>query len=96
MWRIRSLPSTETDYVSALMWNGTICYASVQAVDELPADAAGTVSYETDTFPRNDGQANFCPPGTPVAETEEGLAVLLDGVWYLCRPKGMEVTQADS
>lgn len=97
LWRIRSLPATETDSPSALMWNGTICYASVQAVDELPADAAvGTVSSETDTFPRKNGQANFCPPDTPVAQTEEGMAVLLDGVWYLCRPKEMEVAQADS
>ena len=50
----------------------------------------------TDTFPRKNGQANFCPPGTPVAQTGEGMAVLLDGVWYLCRPKEMEVAQADS
>lgn len=64
----------------------------VQAADELPADAAvGTVSSETDTFPRNDGQANFCPPDTPVAKTEEGMAVLLNGVWRLCREEEAEV-----
>lgn len=88
---------TETDYPSALMWNGTIFYLSVQEAGHVPDSAiVGTVASETDTFPRKNGQANFCPPDTPVAQTEEGMAVLLDGEWYLCRPKEMEVAQADS
>ena len=85
---LRSPSGTETDYVSALMWDDAIYYLSVQEVDPVPADAVvGTVARETDTFPRKNGQANCCPPGTPVARTEEGLAVELDGVWYLCRPE---------
>ena len=79
---------TETDYASALMWDDTIYYLSVQEAGHVPDSAViGAVTSETDTFPRENGRANCCPPGTPVAETEEGLAVELDGVWYLCRPK---------
>lgn len=79
---------TETDYPSALMWNDTIYYLSVQEADGVPESAvAGYVASETDTFPRKNGQANCCPPDTPIAETEEGLAVLLDGVWLLCWPE---------
>lgn len=70
------------------MWDGTVYYRSVQEMDKVPESAiVGTTSSETDAFPRKNGQANCCPPGTPVAETEEGMAVLLDGVWYLCRPE---------
>lgn len=94
---LRPSAGTETDYPSALMWDGTVYYRSVQEVDKVPESAiVGTTSSETDAFPWKNGQANCCPPGTPVAETEEGMAVLLDGVWYLCRPKEMEVAQADS
>ena len=94
---LRPSAGTETDYPSALMWDGTVYYRSVQEMDKVPESAiVGTTSSETDAFPRKNGQANCCPPGTPVAQTEEGMAVLLDGVWYLCRPKEMEVAQADS
>ena len=80
------MSGTETDYPSALMWNDTIYYLSVQEVEKVPDSAVvGTVTSETDTFPRKNAQANCCPPGTPIAETEEGLAVLLEGVWRLCR-----------
>lgn len=79
---------TETDYPSALMWDDTLYYASAQEADKVPAHAVvGTVSSETDTFPRKNGQANFCPPGTPVAEAGGGMAVQMGGVWYLCRPE---------
>ena len=79
---------TETDYVSALMWNDTLYYLSVQEVDDVPESAViGCVDTETDTFPRKNGPANCCPAGTPVAQTEEGLVILVDGAWYLCRPK---------
>ena len=30
--------------------------------------------------------------GTPVAETAEGVAILLDGTWYLCWPKAADGT----
>ena len=81
-----SSSGTETDYPSALMWDGTIYYLSVQEVESVPEGAiVGTISSETDSFPRKNGQANCCPPGTPIAQTEEGLAVLVDGVWRLCR-----------
>lgn len=77
---------TETDYVSALMWNDTIYYLSVLEAGEVPESAViGCVDTETDTFPRKNGQANCCPAGTPVAQTEEGLAILVDGAWRLCR-----------
>lgn len=85
---LRPSAGTETDYPSALMWDGTVYYRSVQEMDKVPESAiVGTTSFETDAFPRKNGQANCCPPGTPVAQTEEGMAVLLDGVWYLCRPE---------
>ena len=91
--RLTASPSgTETDYPSALMWNGAIFYLSVQEAGHVPDSAiAGTISSETDTFPRKNGQANCCPPGTPIAQTEEGLAVLVDGVWRLCREAEAEV-----
>ncbi|WP_417044250.1 hypothetical protein [Dysosmobacter sp.] len=88
LWLTGCASDTETDYASALMWNDTIYYLSVQEVGGVPESAViGTVTAETETFPRENGQANCCPPGTPVAETEEGLALLLDDAWYLCRPK---------
>lgn len=88
LWLTGCAGDTETDYASALMWNDTLYYLSVQEVDDVPESAViGTVTAETETFSRENGQANCCPPGTPVAETEEGLALLLDGAWYLCRPK---------
>lgn len=91
--RLFFFPSgTETDYPSALMWNDTVYYRSVREAGHVPDSAiAGTISSETDTFPRKNGQANCCPPGTPVAETEEGLAILVDGVWRLCREEEAEV-----
>ena len=80
------MSGTETDYPSALMWNDAIYYLSVQEAGEVPESAVvGAVTAETDAFPRKNGQANCCPPGTPIAQTEEGLAVLVDGVWRLCR-----------
>ena len=83
---LRPSAGTETDYPSALMWDGTVYYRSVREAGQVPESAiVGTITSETDTFPRKNGQANCCPPGTPVAETEEGLAVLEDGVWRLCR-----------
>ena len=85
---LRPSTGTETDYPSALMWDGTVYYRSVQEAGQIPESTiVGTISSETDTFPRKNGQANCCPPGTPVAETEEGLAILVDGVWRLCRAK---------
>ena len=54
----------------------------------------GTVASETDTFPRKNGQANCCPPGTPVGRVKEGLAVPLEDVWYLCRPEAAKSAQA--
>ena len=89
---VLSPSGTETDYPSALMWNDTIYYLSVREAGEVPDSAvAGAISSETDAFPRKNGQANCCPPGTPVAETEAGLAVLVDGVWRLCRAEEAEV-----
>ena len=86
LWLTGCASDTETDYASALMWNDTIYYLSVQEVGGVPESAViGTVTAETETFPRENGQANCCPPGTPIAQTEEGLAVLADGVWRLCR-----------
>ena len=83
---------TETDYPSALMWDGTIYYLSVQEVESVPEGAiVGTISSETGSFPRKNGQANCCPPGAPVAQAEAGLAVLVDGVWRLCREEEAEV-----
>lgn len=83
---------TETDYPSALMWNDTIFYLSVQEAGHVPDSAiVGTVASETDTFPRKNGQANCCSPGASVAQTEAGLAVLVDGVWRLCREEEAEV-----
>lgn len=93
LWLTGCASDTGTDYVSALMWNDTIYYLSVQEADGVPESAVvGTVTSETDTFPRENGQSNCCPPSTPVAETKEGLSVLLDGVWCLCRPKAADST----
>lgn len=94
--RLTASPSgTETDYPSALMWDGTVYYRSVQEVENVPESAVvGTISSETDTFPQKDGQANCCPSGTPVARTKEGLAVLSENVWYLCRPEAAKSAQA--
>ena len=47
---------TETDYASALMWNDTLYCLSVQEVDDVPESAViGTVTAETETFPRENG-----------------------------------------
>lgn len=90
-----SSSGTESDYPSALMWDGTIYYLSVQEVESVPEGAiVGTISSETDSFPRKNGQANCCPPGTPVGRVKEGLAVLLEDVWYLCRPEAAKSAQA--
>ena len=44
-----SSSGTETDYPSALMWDGTIYYLSVQEVESVPEGAiVGTISSETD------------------------------------------------
>ena len=90
-----SSSGTETDYPSALMWNDAIYYLSVQEAGEVPESAVvGAVTAETDAFPRKNGQANCCPPGTPVGRVKEGLAVLLEDVWYLCRPEAAKSAQA--
>ena len=56
LWLTGCASDTETDYASALMWNDTIYYLSVQEVGGVPESAViGTVTAETETFPRENG-----------------------------------------
>lgn len=80
----------ETDYAAAIMVDGTIYYKSIQ---EVPAEIAEnniigyTTSY-TDKFPKKDGQTNFIRElNLPYAKVDDGIAILIDDVWYLCTAK---------
>ena len=80
----------ETDYAAAIMVDGTIYYKSIE---EIPAEEAenmiiGYTKSYTDTFPKKDGQTNFSRErNLPYAKVDEGIAILIDGTWYLCRKK---------
>ena len=80
----------ETDYPAAIMVDETIYYKSIQ---EIPAEDAEdniigyTTSY-TNTFPNKDGQTNFIRElNLPYAKVDGGIAILIDGTWYMCTPK---------
>ncbi|MBQ4040837.1 MAG: hypothetical protein IJC91_06855 [Oscillospiraceae bacterium] len=80
----------ETDYPAAIMVDGTIYYKSIE---EVPAEEAEnniigyTTSY-TDKFPKKDGQTNFIRElDLPYAKVDDGIAILIDDVWYLCHPE---------
>ena len=80
----------ETDYAAAIMVDGTIYYKSIE---EVPAEEAenniiGYTKSYTDTFPQKDGQTNFIRElNLPYAKVDDGIAILIDGTWYLCRGK---------
>ena len=80
----------ETDYAAAIMVDGTIYYKSIE---EIPAEKAensiiGYTKSYTDTFPKKDGQTNFIREiNLPYAKVDEGIAILINGIWYLCTAK---------
>ena len=84
------MPGTETDYVAAIMVNGEIYYKTVTAIPAEIDESAilGYTDSYTDTFPKKDGETNFNSKlGMPYARVEEGIVVLFDNEWYLCRPQ---------
>ena len=85
---IACMPGTETDYAAAIMVNGEIYYKTVTAIP-VEIDESAILGYTdsyTDTFPKKDGETNFNSElGMPYARVEEGIVVLFDNEWYLCR-----------
>ena len=83
------MSGTETDYAAAIMVNGEIYYKTVTAIP-VEIDESAILGYTdsyTDTFPKKDGETNFNNElGMPYARVEEGIVVLFDNEWYLCRP----------
>jgi hypothetical protein len=86
-------PHTETDYPAAIMAEGEIY---LKSAEPMPAeiDESTIIGYTTsytDTFPKNDGEANFSRElNLPYARVEGGIAVLVENEWYLCTPKNTD------
>ena len=88
---------TETDYAAAIMVDGEIYLKSEEIVTEEIDESAviGYTRYYTDTFPKKDGETNFCrETGKAYARVEDGIAILIDEEWYLCSPMKKETDGA--
>jgi len=84
---------TETDYAAAIMVEGEIYLKSIAVITEEieESEIIGYTRYYTDTFPKKNGETNFCREiGKPYARVEDGIVIQIDNEWYLCTPMGME------
>ena len=84
---------TETDYAAAIMVEGEIYLKSIAVITEEieESEIIGYTRYYTDTFPKKNGETNFCrETGKPYARVEDGIVIQIDNEWYLCTPMGME------
>jgi len=83
-------PHTEKDYPAAIMAEGNIYLKSATAMPAEIDESAiiGYTSSYTDTYPEKDGETNFNRElNMPYAKVEDGIAVLYENEWYLCRQK---------
>ncbi|MBQ8830634.1 MAG: hypothetical protein IJ017_03445 [Oscillospiraceae bacterium] len=80
----------ETDYAAAIMVDGTIYYKSIEEVpaEEAEINIIGYTTSYTDKFPKKDGQTNFIRElDLPYAKVDDGIAICINDVWYLCTAK---------
>lgn len=83
--------STQSEgcYPAAIMVDGTVYY---QVFGPMPGEVdpsaiIGCTTRVANTFPENDGEANFGTENMPYARVQEGIAVLCENEWYLCTPE---------
>jgi len=79
------------DYPAAIMVDGEIYLLEGMPMPTEIDDSAiiGYTEAYIDTFPGKDGETNFNRAlNQPYARVENGIAVLYEGEWYLCIPKG--------
>ena len=82
--------STAGDYPAAIMVDGEIYLLDLEPVQAEvdDRDILGYTTSYTDTFPQKDGETNFNRElEMPYAKVEDGVAVLYDNEWRLCKPK---------
>ncbi|MFI3202036.1 MAG: hypothetical protein R3Y54_11045 [Eubacteriales bacterium] len=82
--------SVEVDYPAAIMVDNLI-YLLPVTPSSIEIDDGAIIGYTdsyTDTFPEHNGETNFNRElEMPYVKVEGGIAVLLDGEWYICTLK---------
>ncbi len=82
--------SVEADYPAAIMVDNLI-YLLPVIPSSIEIDDGAIIGYTdsyTDAFPEHNGETNFNRElEMPYAKVEGGIAVLLDGEWYICTLK---------
>ncbi len=92
------MTGVETDYAAAIMVEGEIYLKSVAVVTEEidESQIIGYTRYYTDTFPKKEGETNFCrETGKAYARVKDGIAILIDEKWYLCSPMKSESSEVE-
>ena len=80
---------TDTMYQLGIMVDGVFYEKSYQPMP-IEVDETAIIGYiesYTDTFPKKDGETNISKNliGKPYAKVEDGIAVLYQNEWYLCK-----------
>lgn len=79
----------KADYPAMLMVNDILYYLETAIPAEIDESAIiGYTNSYTDNEPKKNGETNFNRElNMPYAEVEDGIAVLYQNEWWLCKPR---------